>query len=127
MKTIRSPDRQVNPQPQNITNLSRFPKVIVGSFAMESRLFHSNLFSSFVYWKCIAPKNQSGKRAADLLIFPLTSTENCAIMITQSKKGIDTMNCLKCPNYWKTDIDERKCDQCGVTYFPQEEKKEEQK
>lgn len=34
------------------------------------------------------------------------------------------MNCLKCPNYWKTDIDERKCDQCGVTYFPQEEKKE---
>ena len=36
------------------------------------------------------------------------------------------MNCLKCPNYWKTDIDERKCDQCGVTYFPKEEKKEEQ-
>jgi hypothetical protein len=34
------------------------------------------------------------------------------------------MNCLKCPNYWKTDIDERKCDQCGVTYFPQEQKKE---
>jgi uncharacterized OB-fold protein len=37
------------------------------------------------------------------------------------------MNCLKCPNYWKTDIDEHKCDQCGVTYFPKEEKKEEQK
>ena len=23
------------------------------------------------------------------------------------------MNCLKCPNYWKTDIDETKCDKCG--------------
>ena len=23
------------------------------------------------------------------------------------------MDCLKCPNYWKTDIDETKCDQCG--------------
>ena len=23
------------------------------------------------------------------------------------------MNCLKCPNYWQTDIDETKCDQCG--------------
>ena len=24
------------------------------------------------------------------------------------------MNCLKCPNYWRTDIDETKCDQCGA-------------
>ena len=23
------------------------------------------------------------------------------------------MNCLKCPNYWRTDIDETKCDKCG--------------
>ena len=23
------------------------------------------------------------------------------------------MNCLKCPNYWQTDIDETKCDKCG--------------
>ena len=23
------------------------------------------------------------------------------------------MNCLKCPNYWKTDIDETMCDKCG--------------
>lgn len=23
------------------------------------------------------------------------------------------MNCLKCPNYWKTDIDETQCDKCG--------------
>lgn len=24
------------------------------------------------------------------------------------------MNCLKCPNFWQTDIDETKCDQCGL-------------
>lgn len=24
------------------------------------------------------------------------------------------MNCLKCPNYWKTDIDESLCDNCGT-------------
>ena len=23
------------------------------------------------------------------------------------------MNCLKCENFWKTDIDETKCDKCG--------------
>ena len=23
------------------------------------------------------------------------------------------MNCLKCENYWRTDIDESKCDKCG--------------
>ena len=31
------------------------------------------------------------------------------------------MNCLKCPNYWQTDIDETKCDQCGCeTTTPKE-------
>ena len=24
------------------------------------------------------------------------------------------MNCLKCANYWKTDIDETQCDKCGT-------------
>lgn len=24
------------------------------------------------------------------------------------------MNCLKCPNYWKTKIDESECDKCGA-------------
>ena len=24
------------------------------------------------------------------------------------------MNCLKCPNYWKTDIDETQCNKCGI-------------
>lgn len=33
------------------------------------------------------------------------------------------MNCLKCPNYWKTDIDETQCDQCGT----QEQKETEDK
>lgn len=30
------------------------------------------------------------------------------------------MNCLKCPNYWQTDIDEIKCDQCGCDATPKE-------
>ena len=30
------------------------------------------------------------------------------------------MNCLKCPNYWKTDIDETQCDQCGCETTPKE-------
>ena len=30
------------------------------------------------------------------------------------------MNCLKCPNYWKTDIDETKCDKCGCEIIPKE-------
>jgi hypothetical protein len=34
-------------------------------------------------------------------------------MLVQQMKGIDTMNCLKCENFWKTDIDEAKCDKCG--------------
>ena len=25
----------------------------------------------------------------------------------------DVMNCLKCPNFWRTDIDETMCDKCG--------------
>ena len=39
------------------------------------------------------------------------------------------MNCLKCPNYWQTDIDENKCDQCGCETTPKEseEKDNEQK
>ena len=28
------------------------------------------------------------------------------------------MNCLKCPNYWKTDIDETQCDKCGCSADP---------
>lgn len=24
------------------------------------------------------------------------------------------MNCLNCPNFWKTDIDETLCDGCGT-------------
>ena len=39
------------------------------------------------------------------------------------------MNCLKCPNYWRTDIDETKCDQCGCETTPKEseEKKDGEK
>lgn len=28
------------------------------------------------------------------------------------------MNCLKCPNYWKNDIDETACDKCGTQEQP---------
>lgn len=34
------------------------------------------------------------------------------------------MNCLKCPNYWRTDIDETKCDQCGCDTPKESEDKE---
>ena len=34
------------------------------------------------------------------------------------------MNCLKCPNYWKTDIDETKCDKCGTHEPATQEQKE---
>ena len=34
------------------------------------------------------------------------------------------MNCLKCPNYWKTDIDETMCDKCGGDKPPVEMPKE---
>lgn len=30
------------------------------------------------------------------------------------------MNCLKCPNFWQTDIDETKCDQCGCETVEQQ-------
>ena len=35
------------------------------------------------------------------------------------------MNCLKCPNYWQTDIDENKCDQCGCETTPKESEEKE--
>ena len=35
------------------------------------------------------------------------------------------MNCLKCANYWKTDIDETKCDRCHID--PPAEAKESEK
>ena len=25
----------------------------------------------------------------------------------------DLMNCLKCPSFWQTDVDETECDKCG--------------
>ena len=34
------------------------------------------------------------------------------------------MNCLKCPNYWKTDIDETQCDKCGTQASATQEQKE---
>lgn len=37
------------------------------------------------------------------------------------------MNCLKCPNFWKTDIDEDKCDKCDCSAEPSEAKEEEGK
>ena len=33
------------------------------------------------------------------------------------------MNCLKCDNFWKTDIDETKCDKCGCDTKEKEESK----
>lgn len=36
------------------------------------------------------------------------------------------MNCLKCPNFWKSDIDETKCDQCGCDTEESEDKPNEQ-
>lgn len=37
------------------------------------------------------------------------------------------MNCLKCSNYWKTDIDETLCDKCGCSAETSEVKEEEGK
>lgn len=34
------------------------------------------------------------------------------------------MNCLKCENFWKTDIDEAKCGQCGCDTPKESEDKE---
>ena len=33
------------------------------------------------------------------------------------------MNCLKCPNYWKTEIDETACDKCGCEENDEKEEK----
>jgi hypothetical protein len=35
------------------------------------------------------------------------------------------MNCLQCDNYWRSDIDEAKCEKCGCTPKESEEKKDE--
>ena len=35
------------------------------------------------------------------------------------------MNCLKCPNYWRTDIDETMCDKCGTQTAESEDKENE--
>ena len=35
------------------------------------------------------------------------------------------MNCLKCDNYWRTDIDESKCDKCGCGCETAEQKESE--
>ena len=45
------------------------------------------------------------------------------VVTTKERKGIDTMNCLKCFNYWQTDIDETKCDQCGCDTPKESEEK----
>ena len=37
------------------------------------------------------------------------------------------MNCLKCPNFWQTDIDETKCDKCGLRTAIAKTKEEEVK
>ena len=37
------------------------------------------------------------------------------------------MNCLKCENYWRTDIDESKCDKCGCGAETNEQKETEGK
>jgi hypothetical protein len=34
------------------------------------------------------------------------------------------MNCLKCDNYWRTDIDEAKCDKCGCTETTEQKESE---
>ena len=35
------------------------------------------------------------------------------------------MNCLKCENFWRTDIDEAKCDKCGCEQKESEVKSDE--
>ena len=35
------------------------------------------------------------------------------------------MICLKCPNFWKSDIDETKCDQCGCETTPKKSEEKE--
>ena len=33
------------------------------------------------------------------------------------------MNCLKCPNFWKSEIDETACDKCGCEENGEKEEK----
>ena len=33
------------------------------------------------------------------------------------------MNCLKCPNFWKSEIDETTCDKCGCEEVSEKEEK----
>ena len=35
------------------------------------------------------------------------------------------MNCLKCENFWKSNIDEHKCEKCGCDSKESEEKADE--
>ena len=35
------------------------------------------------------------------------------------------MDCLKCSNFWKNDIDETKCNQCGCETTPKESEEKE--
>ena len=37
------------------------------------------------------------------------------------------MNCLKCPNYWKIDIDEDKCDKCSCDETAEQKESKEDK
>ena len=34
--------------------------------------------------------------------------------MTETFKESDLMECFKCPNFWRTDIDEKMCDKCGT-------------
>ena len=36
------------------------------------------------------------------------------------------MDCLKCSNYWRTDIDETMCDKCGTQEQPTAESEDEE-
>ena len=45
--------------------------------------------------------------------------------MVETWKVSDLMNCLKCSNYWKTDIDETMCDKCGTQTAESEEKENE--
>jgi hypothetical protein len=44
--------------------------------------------------------------------------------IIHSESEVTIMNCLKCSNYWKTDIDETQCDKCGCSAETSEAKEE---
>ena len=44
--------------------------------------------------------------------------------IIHLESEVTIMNCLKCSNYWKTDIDETLCDKCGTQEQPTADPKE---